>query len=116
MEQRFAPPDDAVLDLVPYAFAVRANAVWTDMGSPEPQFSNAWEIYLHIRDQLRSTTWDSAFEQCLSTASQSGETPIDLGQDEDEVLVVDRSDDDGDIPIVDFTDSDAEDDEGELEG
>ena len=116
MEQRFAPPDDAVLDLVPYAFAVRANAVWTDMGSPEPQFSNAWEIYLHIRDQLRSTAWDSAFEQCLSAASQSEETPIDLGQDEEEVLVVDRSDDDGDIPIVDFTDSDAEDDEEELEG
>ena len=52
MEQDYAPPDDPVFDLVPYAFAVHANAVWTDMGSPEPQFSNAWDIYLRIRDAL----------------------------------------------------------------
>jgi hypothetical protein len=39
-------------DLVPHAFAVRAHAVWTDMGSPEPQFSNVWDIYLHICDVL----------------------------------------------------------------
>jgi hypothetical protein len=39
-------------NLVPHAFAVHAHAVWMDMGSPEPQFSNAWDIYLHICDVL----------------------------------------------------------------
>ena len=39
--------------LVPDAFAVHANAIWTAMGSPEPHFHNAWEIYLQIRDTLK---------------------------------------------------------------
>ncbi|KAI9434815.1 hypothetical protein H4582DRAFT_1818292, partial [Lactarius indigo] len=60
IERKYAPPNDPVFDLVPNAFAVRANAVWTDMGSPEPQFDNAWEIYLHIRNALRSMAWCNA--------------------------------------------------------
>jgi hypothetical protein len=28
--QKYAPPDDPVFDLVPHAFAMHANAVWTD--------------------------------------------------------------------------------------
>ncbi|KAH8991701.1 hypothetical protein EDB92DRAFT_1935041 [Lactarius akahatsu] len=53
MEKKYAPPDDPVFKLVPHAFAVHANAVWMAMGSPQPQFNNAWEIYLHIRDALQ---------------------------------------------------------------
>ncbi|KAH8982770.1 hypothetical protein EDB86DRAFT_3085880 [Lactarius hatsudake] len=52
MEEKYAPPDDPVFKLVPHAFAVHANAVWMAMGSPQLQFNNAWEIYLHIRDAL----------------------------------------------------------------
>lgn len=102
MEQKYAPPNDPVFDLVPHAFAVHANAVWTDMGSPEPEFRNVWEIYLHIRDALRSMAWDGAFRQSLSAASQSEqyseELPVDLRPDasEDELLVVDISDNEDD--------------------
>jgi hypothetical protein len=114
MEQKYAPPDDPVFDLVPHAFAVHANAVWADMGSPEPQFSNAWDIYLHLRDALRSMAWDGAFRQCLSAASQPEhfleELPPDLRQDEDEdePLVVDISDHEGDTLTVDLTDTEEE--------
>ncbi|KAH9011327.1 hypothetical protein EDB84DRAFT_1279188 [Lactarius hengduanensis] len=108
IERKYAPPDDPVFDLVPHAFAVRANAVWTDMGSPEPQFDNAWEIYLLIRDALRSMAWDEAFHRSLSTVSQLEdrleELPANLRADEDELLVVDHSDDEGTIPTVDLTD------------
>ena len=114
MEQDYAPPDDPVFDLVPYTFAVHANAVWTDMGSPEPQFSNAWDIYLRIRDALRSMVWDGAFRQCLSAASQpepySEELPADLRQDEIGPLG-DPSDHEGDILTIDLTDD--EEDKGE---
>ena len=96
---------------------MRANAIWSDMGSPEPQFQNAWEIYLHIRDALRSTSWDGAFQQSLSAASQPedclAELPADLRRDEDDILVVDNSDDDFNFgssveestPIVVLTDT-----------
>ena len=112
MEQEFAPPDDPVFDLVPYTFGVRANAVWADMGSPEPQFSNAWDVYLHIRDALQTMAWDGAFRECLSAASQSAEhySEVDYGQGEDERLA-DLSDDEGDVPIVDRTDTDESEDE-----
>ncbi|KAI9447090.1 hypothetical protein BJY52DRAFT_1206604 [Lactarius psammicola] len=109
IEKKYAPPDDPVFDLVPHPFAVRANAVWTDMGSPEPQFHNAWEIYLHIRDALRSMAWDGAFQQSLSTVSQPEyhleELPADLRPDDDELLVVDNSGDEGSVLIADLTDN-----------
>jgi hypothetical protein len=109
MENKYAPSADPVFDLVPHAFAVRANAIWTDMGSPEPQFSNVWDIYLRIHDSLCSMAWDGAFEQSLSAASQPDncldEMPGDLELDEDELLLVNNvSDDERNIPIVDLTD------------
>lgn len=75
------------------------------MGSPEPEFRNVWEIYLHIRDALRSMAWDDAFRQSLSAASQSEpyleELPMDLRPDEDDLLVVDVSDnEDIDLTVI----------------
>ena len=109
MEQKYAPPDDPVFDLVPYAFAVCANAVWTDMGSPEPQFSNAWDIYLQICDVLQSMVWDGAFAECLSATSQLepylDELPVDLRQNEDD-------EDKGDTLIIDVTDNEEVEEEG----
>jgi hypothetical protein len=120
MEKKYAPPDDPVFDLVPRAFAVCANAIWVDMGSPEPKFENAWEIYLHICDALRSMAWDGVFQQSLSAASQpenySEELPRDLALDEDESLLVDVSEDEESIPIVDLTDNEeANEDLGTIE-
>jgi hypothetical protein len=40
--------------LVPNAFAVHANTIWTAMGSPMPNFHNAWAIYTEIRDTMKS--------------------------------------------------------------
>lgn len=119
MEQKFAPPDDPVFDLVPHAFAVHANAIWMEMGSPEPEFHNAWEIYVHIRDALQSNVWDGAFRQGLSAASQPEydrleELPADLRPDEDELLEVNISDDEGTL-IVDPTNSEGVDDGSELD-
>jgi hypothetical protein len=120
MEKKYAPPDDPVFDLVPRAFAVHANAVWVEMGCPEPRFENVWEIYLHIRDALRSMAWDAAFEQSLSAASQrecySEELPRDLRPDEDDVLLVDVSEDEGSIPIVDLTDNEEANEDSEGHG
>jgi hypothetical protein len=86
------------------------------MRSPEPQFSNAWDIYLHIRDALRNVAWDGAFTQCLSDATQpehySEESPTDLKQDEDELLVVDLSDHEEETLMVDLTDAEEVEEEG----
>ena len=57
MESKYAPSDDPVFALVPGAFAVHANAIWTAMGSPRPHFHNSWAIYVQIRDTLKSVQY-----------------------------------------------------------
>ncbi|KAF8256598.1 hypothetical protein EI94DRAFT_1710840 [Lactarius quietus] len=121
MENKYAPPNDPVFDLVPHAFAMCANAIWTEMGSPEPQFSNAWDIYLCIHDSLCSMALDEAFEQSLSVASQlehyPEEMPQDVELDEDEELLVnDDSEDESNIPIVDLMDNEEVDEDLERHG
>ena len=108
----YAPRGDPVFDLVPYAFAVHANAVWTAMGSPQLQYDNAWEIYLRMRDALRAVTQRETLQQILSSTDEPqnflSDIPEDLNPtDEDEPLVVDisESDDEGTI-LVDLTDDD----------
>ncbi|KAH9009812.1 hypothetical protein EDB84DRAFT_1545636 [Lactarius hengduanensis] len=54
MESKYAPSDDPVFKLVPDAFAVHANTIWTAMDSPQPDFHNAWAIYVQIRATLKS--------------------------------------------------------------
>jgi len=124
MEKKYAPPEDPVFDLVPLPFAVRAHAIWAEMGSPEPQFCNAWEIYLHIRDALRSTACDGAFRQSLSIASQPEDRleewpgnlePDGVGdgsEDEEAIPIVDLTDEEV-IPFVDLTDEELEKDNEE---
>ena len=109
----YAPRGDPVFDLVPYAFAVHANAVWTAMGSPQPQYDNAWEIYLRMRDALRAVTQRETLQQILSSTDEPqnflGDIPEDLNPtDGDEPLEVDisESDDEGSILVVNLTDDD----------
>jgi hypothetical protein len=115
IEKVYAPCGDPVFDLVPFAFAVHANAVWTAMGSPQPQFDNAWEIYLRMCDALRVVTQPETLQQILSSTDEPqnvlGDIPEDLrpmeSTDEDEPLVVDISDSDGEGSIlVDLTEDD----------
>jgi hypothetical protein len=111
----YAPRGDPVFDLVPYEFAVHTNAVWTAMGSPQPQFDNAWEIYLRMHDALRAVTQRETLQQILSSTDESqnflDDIPEDLKPtDEDEPLVVDISDEDEPL-VVDISD---EDDEGSI--
>lgn len=111
---KYAPPSDPVFELVPSAFAQQANTVWTALGSPQPKFDNAWEIYLCMRDALRAVTERETLQQILSNVSTTcepqdflDEIPEDLNPtDEDELLVVDFSDDEGSILVVDLTDED----------
>ncbi|KAF8274172.1 hypothetical protein EI94DRAFT_1696117 [Lactarius quietus] len=109
MERKYAPPYDPVFDLVPYAFAEQANAVWTAMGSPQLEFDNAWEIYLQMRDALRAVTQRQTLQQILLSTCEPqnclDEIPHDLRPtDEDDLLVVDDSDDKDTNPVVDLTD------------
>ncbi|KAH9009325.1 hypothetical protein EDB85DRAFT_2162871 [Lactarius pseudohatsudake] len=92
IEKKYAPPDDPVFELVPPEFAVHANAVWTTLGCPQPQFDNA----------VPAT---SEPQHCLD------EIPMDLEPiDEDELLIVENSDDEGDTLVIDATE-----DEGDSE-
>jgi hypothetical protein len=91
---------------------VHANAVWTAIGSPQPEFDNMWEIYLDIRDALRAIPQDETLQQVLSTEDlkpmdEDEPLVVDIS-DEDEPLVVDISDEDdeGSILVVDLTDDD----------
>lgn len=119
---KYAPPGDPVFDLVPYEFALQANAVWTAMGSPQPKFDNAWEIYLRMRDALRAVTEHETLQQILSNVSTTcepqdclDEIPEDLNlTDEEDLLVMNDSDDEGSI-IVELTDEDRGGDD-DLEG
>jgi hypothetical protein len=91
---------------------VHANAVWTAIGSPQPEFDNMWEIYLDIRDALRAIPQDETLQQVLSNVSTTyepqnclDEMPADLQPtDEEGLLVVDETDDEGSSPVVDETD------------
>lgn len=81
------------------------------MGSPQPQFHNAWEIYLDIRDALQGIAQDVTLQQVLSSVSVTSEPqhcldeiPADLKPtDEDELLIVEESDDEGSTPVIDLT-------------
>jgi hypothetical protein len=79
--------------LVPNAFAVHASTIWTAMGSPMPNFHNAWAIYMEIRDTLKGMQ------------HQLGPLLSDSSQSQDQV-----SDDIGDASLLmdwgDFSDSD----------
>ncbi|KAH9014255.1 hypothetical protein EDB84DRAFT_1590323 [Lactarius hengduanensis] len=118
IEKKYAPPDDPVFELVPPEFAVHANAVWTTLGCPQPQFDNAWGIYLQIRDALRGVAQDGALVRVLSSVPATSEPqhcldeiPMDLEPiDEDELLIVENSDDEGDTLVIDATE-----DEGDSE-
>ncbi|KAH9035212.1 hypothetical protein EDB85DRAFT_1889437 [Lactarius pseudohatsudake] len=118
IEKKYAPPNDPVFELVPPEFAVHANTVWTTLGCPQPQFDNAWGIYLQIRDALRGVAQDGALVRVLSSVPTTSEPqhcldeiPMDLEPiDEDELLIVENSDDEGDMLVIDATE-----DEGDLE-
>ncbi|KAH9019451.1 hypothetical protein EDB85DRAFT_2153732 [Lactarius pseudohatsudake] len=116
IEKKYAPPNDPVFELVPHAFAIHANAVWTAMGSPQPQFNNAWEIYLNIRDALRGIARDRVLEQVLSSVMTADATsepqnrncldelPADLQPaSEDELLTVEETDNESGTPVIDLT-------------
>ena len=62
--------------LVPDAFAVHANAIWTAMGSPKPHFHNAWAIYLQIRDTLKG------MQHGLGSFLSGGAQPSDHNSDD----------------------------------
>lgn len=114
MENKYAPSDDPVFKLVPDAFAVHANTVWTAMGSPQPHFHNAWTIYLQIRDTLRSVQHNLG--PSLSDSAQPPDhNPDDIG---DMSLLMDLEDFSGDSasqgassPIANLTE-----DEDDTEG
>ncbi|KAH9927320.1 uncharacterized protein B0H18DRAFT_926645 [Fomitopsis serialis] len=82
IEAIYAPRDDPVFKLVPDEFALRANAVWTAIGRPEPQFDTAWDIYRRILAGLRSMPADVAFQNMLDETSdtqQAHHTPEESG-------------------------------------
>ncbi|KAI9459395.1 hypothetical protein BJY52DRAFT_1223027 [Lactarius psammicola] len=124
IEKKYAPPDDPVFELVPHVFAVHANTVWTAMGSPQPQFHNAWEIYLHIRDALRGIAQDGMLQQVLSSVSATpepqhclDEIPADLKPtDKDDLLIVEDSDDEGSTLVIDLTEDKDYDEDNNSEG
>ena len=85
------------------------------MGSPQPQFDNAWDIYLRMRDALRAVTRHETLQQILSNVSSICEPqncldviPGDLQPNEDDLLIVDESDDEGSISAVDLTEDNSE--------
>ncbi|KAH8979166.1 hypothetical protein EDB92DRAFT_1937397 [Lactarius akahatsu] len=128
IEKKYAPPDDPVFDLVPHAFAIHANAVWTAMGSPQLQFDNAWEIYLNIRDALQGIAQDGVLQQVLSsvitvdatsepqTWNCLDELPVDLQPSEDELLTVEDTDDESGIPVIDLMEDEDHGEDNDSEG
>ncbi|KAH8980140.1 hypothetical protein EDB92DRAFT_1820653 [Lactarius akahatsu] len=120
IEKKYAPPDDPIFDLVPHAFAIHANAVWTAMGSPQPQFDNVWEIYLNICDALRGIARDGVLQHVLSsvitTRNCLDKLPADLQPSEDELLTVEDTDDESGIPVIDLTEDKDHGEDNDSEG
>ncbi|KAI9454642.1 hypothetical protein BJY52DRAFT_1205187 [Lactarius psammicola] len=124
IEKKYTPPNDPVFELVPCEFAVHANAVWTAMGSPQPQFHNAWEIYLHICDALRGIAQAGTLQEVLSSISATSEPqdcldeiPTDLKPtDEDELLIVEDSDDESSTLVIDVTEDEGYGEDSDSEG
>ena len=71
MEAMYAPRDDPVFKLVPDAFAIRAHAIWSNMGCPEPDFDTVWDIYRAILRGLREMPADEGFTRMLEDTSKA---------------------------------------------
>ena len=82
------------------------------MGSPQPKFDNAWAIYLHMHDALRTVTEHGTLQQILSNVSATcdqnylDELPEDLKPTDKEELLVQGSDDESSISTVNLIDED----------
>src|SRR6266702_3290776 len=114
MESKYAPSNDPVFKLVPDAFAIHANTIWTAMGSPQPHFHNAWAIYLQIRDTLKSVQHSLSSSLQVSDSAQSQDHDSDdIGPGDISLLIdwEDFSSDSASSLIADLTE-----DEDDTEG
>ncbi|KAH9895573.1 hypothetical protein C8Q73DRAFT_644418 [Cubamyces lactineus] len=74
VQQRWAPPDHSVFQLVPQDFDALAQRVYVAMGSPIVTSATAWDVYVALLGALRRlpelpdlsdalATWDAAAEE-----------------------------------------------------
>jgi hypothetical protein len=66
MEQKWAPPDDPVFELVPPLFNTQANAIYVLIGKPPVTSKSFWDVYSKLLQAFRTLPPDSAVTEFLS--------------------------------------------------
>ncbi|KAH7905061.1 hypothetical protein BJ138DRAFT_1018219 [Hygrophoropsis aurantiaca] len=75
VEEKYAPSDHPVFDLVPPLFDQRANELYQAIGAPLVSSDNFWGVYQQLLSQFRSTTTgcDPQMETLLRSSSEPDE-------------------------------------------
>lgn len=84
VHEKFAPPSDPVFELVPPLFAQYAGQAYAQMGSPELDSQNIWQVYRYIVERLQEITARRANidEDYIDTVDQWQVTEFLHDQDE----------------------------------
>jgi hypothetical protein len=90
MEQRWAPRDLPVFQLVPHAFDEQANILYSDIGCPAVSSSTFWDVYKQLLSTFRALP---SLDEAVSAAAafvEGEEVPLlsglrDLRYGDDEI-------------------------------
>ena len=88
VREKFTPPSDPVFELVPPAFAQCAGQVYEEIGSPQLNPANIWEVYREMVQMLHDITsanGTNANQDCIDAVDewQVTDTLQDLNQEPD---------------------------------
>jgi hypothetical protein len=78
LEEQWAPPDDPVFQLVPPAFEMQAQKLYTNIGRTPVSSKNIWQIYTSLLSAFRLINDDPALATLLAAPIDDGEDMVPL--------------------------------------
>lgn len=69
MEQRWAPRDLPVFELVPRSFNEQANVLYMNIGSPAVSSSTFWDVYKQLLSAFRALPASPLLDEAVSAAA-----------------------------------------------
>lgn len=97
-EEKWAPADDPVFQLVPLSFEPYVTQCFEDLGKPEVNTEKFWDVYHRLRDLVEIAVPDDVTATLGESIRDDGDVgKQDVGVDEDE------DEDGGGVLHVDFT-------------
>jgi len=73
MEQRWAPRDLPVFQLVPQTFDEQANLLYDDLGHPAVSSSSFWDVYKQLLSAFRALPASSLLDEAVSLSAAAAD-------------------------------------------